>query len=103
GQKLHHRKRSHRLARARLADQRHRLAHADGKRDAVDRQRFLAAMPKRDREIVDLEELVQGGVFVVHVNAFRGSKASRTASPMKINSDSMMATEKNPASPSQGA
>src|SRR3954468_23704098 len=33
----------------------------------------------------------------------RGSNASRTASPMKINSDSMIATEKNPVKPSHGA
>src|SRR3954452_1992908 len=33
----------------------------------------------------------------------RGSKASRTASPMKISSDSMMATAKKPVKPSQGA
>src|SRR5690348_18415937 len=36
-------------------------------------------------------------------NVLRGSNASRTASPMKIRSDSMMATEKKPARPSQGA
>src|ERR1700758_4503998 len=36
-------------------------------------------------------------------NVLRGSKASRTASPMKINSDSMIATEKNPVKPSHGA
>src|SRR5471030_1127709 len=36
-------------------------------------------------------------------NVLRGSKASRTASPMKISSDSMMATAKNPVKPSQGA
>src|SRR3954454_21477355 len=33
----------------------------------------------------------------------RGSNASRTASPMKISSDSMIATEKKPARPSHGA
>src|SRR5579863_7827476 len=36
-------------------------------------------------------------------NVLRGSNASRTASPMKISSDSMMATAKNPVKPSQGA
>src|SRR5580692_12134929 len=36
-------------------------------------------------------------------NVLRGSKASRTASPMKINSDSMIATAKKPVKPSQGA
>src|SRR4051812_4897534 len=38
-----------------------------------------------------------------HLNVLRGSKASRAASPMKISSDSMIATEKNPVRPSQGA
>src|SRR6267154_1899915 len=36
-------------------------------------------------------------------NVLRGSKASRTPSPMKINSDSMIATEKKPVKPSHGA
>src|SRR5207244_2734024 len=38
-----------------------------------------------------------------HRKVLRGSNASRTASPMKINSDSMIATEKNPVKPSHGA
>src|SRR3954463_5914850 len=38
-----------------------------------------------------------------YLNVLRGSKASRTASPMKISSDSMIATEKKPARPSHGA
>src|SRR6266446_10732074 len=38
-----------------------------------------------------------------YLNVLRGSKASRAASPMKISSDSMIATEKKPARPSQGA
>src|SRR3954463_8591119 len=38
-----------------------------------------------------------------YLNVLRGSKASRAASPMKINSDSMIATEKKPVRPSQGA
>jgi hypothetical protein len=33
----------------------------------------------------------------------RGSNASRTASPMKISSDSIIAKVKKPVSPSQGA
>ena len=36
-------------------------------------------------------------------NVFRGSKASRTASPMKISSESMNATVKKPVRPSHGA
>src|SRR5436309_7374996 len=39
----------------------------------------------------------------IHLNVLRGSNASRTASPMKINSDSMIATEKKPVKPSHGA
>src|SRR4051812_31780233 len=38
-----------------------------------------------------------------YLNVLRGSNASRTASPMKINSDSMIATAKKPVKPSQGA
>src|ERR1700750_1890998 len=37
-----------------------------------------------------------------YLNVLRGSKASRAASPMKIRSDSMIATEKKPARPSHG-
>src|SRR6195952_6058076 len=39
----------------------------------------------------------------IYRNVLRGSKASRTAAPMKISSDSMMATAKNPVKPSHGA
>src|SRR2546421_1225224 len=39
----------------------------------------------------------------IHRNVLRGSNASRTPSPMKINSDSMIATEKKPVKPSHGA
>src|SRR5580704_13528736 len=38
-----------------------------------------------------------------YLNVLRGSKASRAASPMKINSDSMIATAKKPVKPSHGA
>src|SRR3984893_4503290 len=38
-----------------------------------------------------------------YLNVLRGSNASRTASPMKIKSDSMMATAKKPVKPSHGA
>src|SRR5262249_50823225 len=43
------------------------------------------------------------GYIMVYLKVLRGSNASRTASPMKIRSDSMMATEKNPVKPSHGA
>src|SRR6202795_3278793 len=39
----------------------------------------------------------------IHLNVLRGSNASRTASPMKISNDSMMATAKKPVKPSHGA
>src|SRR6202165_884964 len=39
----------------------------------------------------------------IYLNVLRGSNASRTASPMKINSDSMIATAKKPVKPSHGA
>src|SRR3954449_8887326 len=38
-----------------------------------------------------------------YLNVLRGSKASRTASPIKIRSDSMIATAKKPVKPSHGA
>src|SRR6201985_635210 len=38
-----------------------------------------------------------------YLNVLRGSNASRTASPMKIKSDSMIATAKKPVKPSHGA
>src|SRR3954462_4848022 len=38
-----------------------------------------------------------------YLNVLRGSKASRAASPTKIRSDSMIATEKKPVKPSHGA
>src|ERR1700738_1928415 len=39
----------------------------------------------------------------IYRNVLRGSNASRTASPMKISSDSMIATAKKPVKPSHGA
>src|SRR5580658_3725491 len=74
------------------------LAVADVERDAVDRQGDVAALAEGDGEVADGE---QGGGG--HTNVFRGSKASRTASPTKINSDSIKATVKKPVSPSHGA
>src|SRR3954466_4003914 len=47
--------------------------------------------------------LTSGPYHKTYRNVLRGSKASRTASPIKINSDSMMATAKKPVKPSQGA
>src|SRR5262249_53283025 len=71
--------------------------------DAVDRERLAAALAELDREVAHGE---QGGCGVghrYHRNVLRGSKASRTASPMKISSDSMIATVKKPDRPSHAA
>src|SRR3984957_17065146 len=65
----------------------------------VDRERLLAAAAAEgDGQTADGEQGFDGHVYV-----FRGSNASRTASPMKINSDSISATVKKPVSPSHGA
>src|SRR5450631_701660 len=42
-------------------------------------------------------------IIADYLKVLRGSNASRTASPMKIKSESMIATEKKPAKPSHGA
>src|SRR3954471_986516 len=59
---------------------------------------------KRHREIANVEQRLVDGVHAKpYLNVLRGSNASRTASPMKISSDSMIATAKKPVKPSQGA
>src|SRR6185437_8156445 len=68
------------------------------------RNRQLAFLTECDREITNAEQRLVDGIHRdPQLNVLRGSKASRTASPMKISSDSMMATEKKPAKPSHGA
>src|SRR5882757_7198854 len=69
----------------------------------IDRGRAAAGLMKRHRQIADVEQGLVGGVHAGHRNVLRGSNASRTASPMKISSDSMIATAKNPVKPSHGA
>src|SRR6266581_5050777 len=69
----------------------------------IDRHRGAAGLMKRHRQVADVEQRLVDGIHAVHLNVLRGSNASRTASPMKIRSDSMMATEKNPVKPSHGA
>ena len=56
GQELQHRQRRDRLARAGLADQRHRLALGDVEGDALDRHGVAAALAEGDAEILDGEE-----------------------------------------------
>src|SRR5262245_35619509 len=101
-QELHDRQRGRRLAGAGFADQSHRFTFRDIEGDAVDRKRFARALAKGDRKVFHVEEL-GGHRIAYHRKVLRGSKASRTASPMKIRSDSMMARVKNPDMPSQGA
>src|ERR1700744_6791569 len=70
----------------------------------VDRDGVAARLVKRHRQVANVEQgLVDGVHGGPHLNVLRGSKASRTASPMKIRSDSMIATAKKPVKPSQGA
>ena len=57
-----------------------------------------AALREGDGEIADGEE-----GRVAHLNVFRGSKASRVASPTKISSDSISEMTTKPEMPSQGA
>src|SRR5437899_1932699 len=63
----------------------------------VDGKEGLAALPEGDREIADVEKRR------AHWKVLRGSSESRTASPMKTRSDSMMETTKKPVKPSHGA
>ena len=60
------------------------------KLDAVHRAHGVVAGPKATEQVVDLE---QGRApCAAHAGTLRGSKASRTASPMKISSDSISAS-----------
>src|SRR5215468_513677 len=102
-QKLQHRQRRDRLARARFTHQRDGLPLLDLERDAIDRERLALALPERDRKVLDLEQVIVRCFHRAHPNVLRGSKASRTASPMKIKSESMVATVKKPQMPSHGA
>src|SRR5260370_8242172 len=70
----------------------------------IDRDRGAAGLMKRHRQIADVEQGLVDGIHAgPYRNVLRGSNASRTASPMKIRSDSMMATAKKPVKPSHGA
>ena len=102
-QKLEHGERGHRLAGAGFADQRHRLPFLDGEGDAIDRERLARALPEGSGQFLDLEQPIVGRFHRLHPKVLRGSNASRTASPMKIKSESMVATVKKPEMPSHGA
>src|SRR4051794_27542517 len=100
-QELHHGQRGHGFARARFADQRDRLALLHVERNTIDRKDLPLALTKGDRQIANGEERL--GRRVHYPNVFRGSNASRTASPMKISRESMKATVMKPQRPSHGA
>src|SRR4030081_2488469 len=69
----------------------------------VDCKHLARALTEGDGEVRDLEQLLITCLHRAHQNVLRGSKASRTASPMKIKSESMVATVRKPQIPSQGA
>ena len=98
GQELQHRERRHRLARARFAHQRHRLAAGDGEAHALHRLDRVGAGAEGDREVADLE---QGRL--AHASTLRGFKASRTASPMNTSSAIIAAITMKPVKASHGA
>src|SRR4051812_13236189 len=113
-QQPHHRQRGHGFSGPGLADERHRLALGDVEGRAGDRDDALAGLPELDAEIPYRQErrrlwLAGGGEAAGevdggdHRNVLRGSKASRTASPTKMSSDSMIEMTRKPVKPSHGA
>ena len=97
GQKLEQRKRGHRLAGAALADQRQGLAALDVEGDAAHGMHIRFVAPEIDPEVLDGQQRAHPA------SPLRGSKASRTASPMNTSSESSRASEKKAVRPSQGA
>src|SRR5262249_6136759 len=89
--------RCHRLARARLAHQRHGLAAPDVEAHAPHRVDGIVAGAEGDREVADFEQRL------AHASTLRGLSASRTASPMNTSSDSMSAIRKKAVKASEGA
>src|ERR1700733_8954321 len=87
------------LARTGLADERQRAALFKPKGDAIDNRAPLAALREGDRELTYIEKPRS----LAHRNVFRGSNASRTASPIKMRSESMSAVTAKAESPIQGA
>ena len=104
GQQLQDRERGHRLARAALADQRQGLALAE-RRSETPRTALTARAPRAEGDAERSRDLRAGGsVHAAHcANVLRGSKASRTASPMKTSSVSISAMTTKPVMPSHGA
>src|SRR5690606_37403552 len=93
-QQLEDRQSGQRLAGAGFADQRMHASLANRQADLVDGRLCLAR--ERDTELTDFQHLA-------HDRYFLGSKASRTASPIKISSVSRIESEKKALMPSQGA
>src|SRR5690606_14522822 len=85
--------RRYRLARAAFTDQRQRFARRDVKADPAHRR--MSA--KAHRQVADRKQRR------AHAKVFRGSKASRTASPINTSRVSISAMVKKPVRPSQGA
>ena len=100
GQQLQEREGGNRLARAALAHERHGLALLDLERDRAHRLERTAFDLEVDREVVDFD---QAHGAPAQRKVLRGSKASRTASPMNTNSESITAITTKPLMPSQGA
>src|SRR5262249_33360175 len=99
GKQLHHRKGGDRFARSGFPDKRDRLTLADVERHTIDGQKLALTSSEGDRKVADRQQS-----FVrVHLKVFLGSNASRTASPMKISNESMIAMLKKPVRPSHGA
>src|SRR5262249_54240427 len=96
GKELDQGERGDRLARAALPDQGQGLAPVEVERDAADGPELAGRRVERHGEGPHLERAGGHGVF-------RGSKASRTASPMKMSRLSMSATTAKAAIPSHGA
>src|SRR3954466_10593164 len=102
-QQLQDRECADRLSRTGFADQSHALAGLDLIGNMIDRNRSPARLMKSHRQIADLEQSLIDRLHEAYLKVLRGSNPSRTASPMKISSDNMIATAKNPVKPSQGA
>ena len=90
------RKRRHRFAGARFADERHRLALGEAEGDALHGLGHGSVLAEADPKVADVEN--RG-----HWKVFLGSKASLSPSKMKTRSESMMAKVKNAVNASQGA
>ena len=97
GQKLQDRERGHRLARSALADEREGFALVEGEAGALHGGHGIG--PEGDGEIAQLEQFR----WPAHARFLRGSKASRTAWPMKTRIVRSVLSTTKPVMPSQGA